>query len=915
MKWLGKTGLKKFCRSKAQPIINGPSAVVRNYVRPGHRFPYVRCSATIGSILHFVNRASPARSPISYSVDATMNFLLRSTHTVPQERPSIQETPPPAAYYAPKPAVTLEGLISEDPFPQYSVVDDDNDEEADASGGENGSIAGHREKSGRFGVVKHSDVSEEEGWITIPCKGLPSDWKNASDIHSLCRMDRSFVFPGEQICILACLSASKQDTETITPFKVAAVMSKNGKWHSPKKQNENIEDDGTNSTNGESHSTDQNGEDLLNENIDPSKDVSASESLLRKEDHRRQTETLLQRFENSHFFVRIAESSDPLWSKKKSDKQSDCEIVGENIVKPSINAVIDQGDFDSSVSGGVARGSFKCCSLSDGSIVVLLRVNVGVDTLRDPVLEILQFEKYQELPVSFENQDVLGYSNPDPCGELLKWLLPLDNTIPPIPRPLSPPRLTTNAGIGGTSQKSSVSSSSGSQLFSFGHFRSYSMSSIPHNTAPPSAPVKAASSKPNFELENWDQFSTPKPSKSKRIGGHDLLSFRGVSLEQERFSVCCGLKGIHIPGRRWRRKLEIVHPVDIQSFAADCNTDDLLCVQIKNVSPAHIPDIIIYIDAITIVFEEASKDGLPSSLPIACIEAGNEHSLPNLALRLSRDEEHSFILKPATSMWRNMKACREKNSQSSRLQAGNAISSLSLTPKSNDQYAIMVTCRCNYTESRLFFKQPTSWRPRISRDLMVSVALSGDPPKPNGIVSHLPVQVLTLQASNLTSEDLTMTVLAPASSTSPPSVISLNSSPSSPMSPYMVLNEVAGRIGSEKYVTSLERPRSIPSVTENLKQSIDSGRGSVSFKEQSSPMSDIIPSAIGCSHLWLQSRVPLGCIPSQSTATIKLELLPLTDGIITLDTLQIDVKEKGATYIPEHSLKINATSSISTGIL
>lgn len=35
------------------------------------------------------------------------------------------------------------------------------------------------------------------------------------------------------------------------------------------------------------------------------------------------------------------------------------------------------------------------------------------------------------------------------------------------------------------------------------------------------------------------------------------------------------------------------------------------------------------------------------------------------------------------------------------------------------------------------------------------------------------------------------------------------------------------------------------------------------------------------------------CVPSQSTATIKLELLPLTDGIITLDTLRIDVKEKG----------------------
>ncbi|KAG6601410.1 hypothetical protein SDJN03_06643, partial [Cucurbita argyrosperma subsp. sororia] len=883
----------------------------RKYVRPGHRFSYVRCSATTGSILHFANRVSPARSLIRYSVDTIMNFLLRSTHTVPPERPSVQEIPPPAAYYAPKPAVTLEGLISEDPFPQYSAVGN-NDEEADASGGDNGSIADHMDRSGRARVVKHTDVSEEEGWISIPCKGLPNDWKNASDVHALCSEDRSFVFPGEQICILACLSAYKQDTETITPFKVAAVMSKNGKWHSPKKQNGNMDDE-TNSTNGETHGTDQNGENLLCEKFDPSEDVSASESLLRMEDHRRQTETLLQRFENSHFFVRIAESSDPLWSKKGStDKQSDCETVGQNTVKSSINAVIDQGDFNSNVSGGVARGTFKCCSLSDGSIVVLLHVNVGVDILRDPVLEILQFEKYQERPMSFENQDALGYSNPDPCGELLKWLLPLDNTIPSIPRPLSPPRLTTNAGIGGTSQKSSVSASPGSQLFSFGHFRSYSMSSIPHNTAPPPAPIKAASSKPSFEIDDWDQFSIQKSSKSKRIGGHDLLSFRGVSLEQERFSVCCGLKGIHIPGRRWRRKLEIIHPVEIQSFAADCNTDDLLCVQIKNVSPAHIPDIIIYIDAITIVFEEASKDGLPSSLPIACVEGGNEHSLPNLALR--RNEEHSFILKPATSMWRNIKACGERNSQSSRLQAGNATSSLLLTSKNIDQYAIMVTCRCNYTESRLFFKQPTSWRPRVSRDLMVSVALSGDPPKPNGIVSHLPVQVLTLQASNLTSEDLTMTVRAPASSTSP-SVISLNSSPSSPMSPYMVLKEVAGRIGSEKCST-LERPRSIPAASENKKHSVDFTGRSVSFKEQSSPMSDIVPSAgLGCSHLWLQSRVPLGCIPSQSTATIKLELLPLTDGIITLDTLQIDVKEKGATYIPEHSLKINATSSVSTGII
>jgi hypothetical protein len=46
-----------------------------------------------------------------------------------------------------------------------------------------------------------------------------------------------------------------------------------------------------------------------------------------------------------------------------------------------------------------------------------------------------------------------------------------------------------------------------------------------------------------------------------------------------------------------------------------------------------VKDIVVFIDAITIVFEEASKGGAPLSLPIASIEVGHGHSLPNLALR------------------------------------------------------------------------------------------------------------------------------------------------------------------------------------------------------------------------------------------------------------------------------------------
>ncbi|KAJ7953751.1 Heat-inducible transcription repressor [Quillaja saponaria] len=866
-----------------------------------------------------------------------MNFLMRSTTHVASEPPSVNESLADTSYTS-KSGPTLEGLIAEDPYPQYSTVEDC-EGETDGTGGENGSRAGINSKNDSSVVAKHLDVSEEEGWITIPYKGLPENWNHAPDIHSFRTLDRSFVFPGEQVHILACLSACKKDTEIVTPFKVAAVMNKNGIGKSPNKENGDTQRaKNLLSRNVElsPHGKYQKGENPSTVKIDPQKDIYTGESLLRMEDHKRQTEILLQKFEDSHFFVRIADSGEPLWSKRsalqkfsdssETDSKKSSAIGSQQTAKDMspISAVIDRGNFDVNVSGGVARNSVKCCALPNGDIVVLLQVNVGVDFLRDPYMEILQFERFQEKIVSSENQENSIYTNQDPCRELLKWLLPLDNTLPPPARSLSPPRVNPNSGMGSTSQRSNISASSGSQLFSFGHFRSYSMSSLPQNTTQPSAPVKAASSKPSFDLEDWDQISLQK-LPMKKTGIEELLSFRGVALERQRFSVRCGLEGIYIPGRRWRRKLEIIQPVEIRSFPADCNADDLLCVQIKNVAPAHTPDIVIFIDAITIVFAEASKSGPPSSLPIACIEAGNDHCLPDMALR--RGEEHSFILKPATSTWNTLKVHGERSSPSSNVQVRNAASSLGRPPKNvegrkaasiMDQYAIMVSCRCNYTESRLFFKQPTSWRPRVSRDIMISVAseMSGQSPGPNERNSQLPVQVLTLQASNLTSENLTLTVLAPASFSSPPSIVSLSSPPPTPMSPFVGFSEIAGRVTGKNHGSSIQSLSSASLVSESQKQNGDGGARSMSINEQASPASDVIPSSgLGCTHLWLQSRVPLGCIPSQSTATIKLELLPLTDGIITLDTLQIDVKEKGLTYIPKCSLKINATSSISTGIV
>lgn len=196
-----------------------------------------------------------------------------------------------------------------------------------------------------------------------------------------------------------------------------------------------------------------------------------------------------------------------------------------------------------------------------------------VDCPKEPIIEILQFEKHQDKDQNSEN-------NKDPYGNLLKWLIPLDNTISQQPRSLPPP-ITPSPGISSTAHKPAISSTSGSQLFSFGHFRSYSMSALPPNTAPVTGPIKTQSSKPSFDIEDWDSYSGQTVRNGQKSGTEELLSFRGVALERDRFSVRCGLEGICIPGRRWRRKLEIIQPIEINSFAADCNTDDLLCVQIK----------------------------------------------------------------------------------------------------------------------------------------------------------------------------------------------------------------------------------------------------------------------------------------------------------------------------------------------
>lgn len=183
---------------------------------------------------------------------------------------------------------------------------------------------------------------------------------------------------------MACLSARNWDTEIITPFKVAAVMSKNGLGLSSEKEKENGDNENGNKLQGELSSDDheKKGENLPKVKNDHQTDVFAGESLLRMEDHRRQTALLLQKFENSHFFVRIAESDEPLWSKKNSSEKfsNSSETNGQMALTvgtkesaqnaSTVCAVIDRGNFDANMSGGLARSSVKCYALPNGDILV-----------------------------------------------------------------------------------------------------------------------------------------------------------------------------------------------------------------------------------------------------------------------------------------------------------------------------------------------------------------------------------------------------------------------------------------------------------------------------------------------------------------------------------------------------------------
>ncbi|MCO5595944.1 hypothetical protein L7F22_049995 [Adiantum nelumboides] len=331
-------------------------------------------------------------------------------------------------------------------------------------------------------------------------------------------------------------------------------------------------------------------------------------------------------------------------------------------------------------------------------------------------------------------------------------------------------------------------------------------------------------------------------------------------------------------------------------------------------------------------------------------------------------EQHSFILKPSNSSSHPSATDKVKAASMSPpyelLKPSTHSLQGSVKQKVKDHelsslldtgnFFIVVSCRCSHTESRLHFKHPIKWQPRSPRDLLLSVSLESvsKPEIASGSLPTFSPKVVTVQATNLTSDSLHLTLLAPSSKYSGPtpplpvpnnlglprmsSFMSFHEKKEWPIAKNTenVLDQDKGssEASPSGRPSSLQRSLSLPPA-----KPIESIMGITPrvVKERAISAADIAAeNSSARTHLWLQSIIPLGYVPPQSTTAIRCELLPLTDGIISLDTLHILTKDQGKlellglkaiwyqrrhfksadVYYPEQALQIYATSSIGIGI-
>eukprot|EP00850_Spirogloea_muscicola_P014258 SM000101S09256 [mRNA] locus=s101:251139:257485:+ [translate_table: standard] len=598
-------------------------------------------------------------------------------------------------------------------------------------------------------------------------------------------------------------------------------------------------------------------------------------------------------------------------------------------------------------AGGLARAA-AVSALPNGDVVIVLQVVVASSFLgSDAVLEVLQYEP------SDGGGDSMDESLAD--LNLLRWLLPLEVATTTLP-------LDAVAAAAGRASPPPASLPTSSSTPSFSSLAGFSFSSTSSAPSPPrpTAAAAAAGLAASLRLPTGSKSSStsgtvsPPPYLDDELGGRalytpdgvgneGLLSFRGHTLDPQRFAAQWGLDGLHNPGRKWVRHVAVLMPLTVESFAAECDTSDLLCVLVENVLPASGngagSGVTMFIDAVSL---ECEGEWPVAAGPLVSLEVGEPHRLPDLPLRPG--EQHSFVLR--SNLKRQPAEAQPQRQPEDRLDSRGLQSAQGeragvRVGVKEPQFSVLLSCRSSHSESRLLFRHHLSWSQRPRRDVLLSVSQESPASRSSTASStahtsslsqqFVKPQAVSVHATNLTSEELHLTLLAPVSLaatalgrlTFPTSPLHGQPPPSTgsapaPLFPFReVLHGDSPLLGSgERRVhnrSSFSQGPLLPPVRrmESLlgaaavavsQRQASLGAASASTAADAPSVTEPSPR----SHLWLQSVAPMGKVPPHSTTTICCELLPLVDGIITLDTLHVSTKHRDVLFIPEKPLQIYA---------
>eukprot|EP00850_Spirogloea_muscicola_P012682 SM000083S22729 [mRNA] locus=s83:128706:135173:- [translate_table: standard] len=806
-----------------------------------------------------------------------------------------------------------------EPLPLAAAMDS----RASAGGAQASHSEGGGARSGgraRMPIEGHRVVGLDEGGVILPQGPLPDLVASSApaEVAAIVPRARDFVFAGEQLRIVVYLSPAKQQQSTGAAAKLPE--------HTFVRR--------TSST-----VYLQNSPQVL-ERRDM---ASRSQALIRDEAFAEASRAALESAARSVFHVRLT----------SPDGYPSTRVGVRTALHHGCTPLVAEGPAaEHGAAGGLTRAA-SMSALPNGDVVIVLQVVVASSFVgSDAVLEVLQYER------SDSGGDSMDESLAD--LNLLRWLLPLEVASTALP-------LDTAAAAAASAGRASPPPASlpmSSSTPSFSSLAGFSFSSTSSAPSPPrpTAAAAAAGLAASLRLPTGSKSSSTSGTVSPPlylddelggralytpdgVGNEGLLSFRGHTLDPQRFAAQWGLDGLHTPGRKWVRHVAVLMPLTIESFAAECDMSDLICVLVENVLPASGngagSGVTMFIDAVSL---ECEGEWPAAAGPLVSLEVGEPHRLPDLPLRPG--EQHSFVLR--SNLKRQPAEAQPQRQPEDRLDSRGLQSAQGERAGvhvgvKEPQFSVLLSCRSSHSESSLLFRHHLSWSPRPRRDVLLSVSQESPASRSStasstahtSSLSHqfIKSQAVSVHATNLTSEELHLTLLAPVSLAA--TALGRLTFPTSPMhggppprtgsapAPLFPHREALNGDHDSPLTGSGERRahnRSSSSQGPLLPpvRRMESllGAAAVAVSQRQASLSAAAASTAADapsvaepsprSYLWLQSVAPMGKVPPHSTTTICCELLPLVDGIITLDTLHVSTKQRDVLFIPEKPLQIYA---------